>query len=704
MNILIFLICFFIVLLYLIYKFTTKKKKEPYSIPSDTTSEVFGIDFGDFYTYYNFTSIDSNGILSFGDQPLTVDRLNLLLPEGYKIATLSDLQDATFKGGMQHYTWGICQGATDNFIRGVCPLQSPLLTTVNNPYASRLVTITSISVGSTITPGYQYPTVLWIYGVKPSTNEGIKSIPLKSSPTQDNGAGITLKTDYSNSFGRKIYNWYNPLPGETKVPSAWSFKDGVGPLTSDSCMYPLQTTINNEIYYLNYDSDSGSPTLSLSKSLISMTPWIYNSNNTILIFEDNNGNFDVLMCPIGFAFSNLLTVVTPLEENTSNINDLLPPKKADDGVYVSYKINFNSDGTIVFVDNDSNGTKYGITYINLKQGNGLPFTGLTVTKDPTEWLKFKQIKWSDMINSSQTPVLPPLLPQLQGTTGQICVTAQYGTTLTANAPYGASFTRLLFADYGNPTQCPSNNLQSNDCSAYLCRAEAPDGSYHGGDYYDNCNSYNNIINTTTFNGTTIKGSKTVSVLVTDETLGLSGGTHPFDCIFSKSFTVLLEYAYPGQAPTPAPPTPAPPTPAPPTPTPRPLPNTKGEICVTAQYGTTFTANSPEGTHFTRLLFADYGNPTQCPSNNPQTGDTCSAYDCRAEAPDRSYHWGDYYDNCNSYNNIINTTTFNGTTIQGSKTLSVLVTDETLGFGVGTTPAFDCIVAKSFTVLLEYVWE
>jgi hypothetical protein len=391
----VFLICFLIVLLYLIYKFTTKKK-ESYT-NTNTTPEVFGIDLEDFYKYYSFTTIDPYGILLFGDQKLTVDRLNLLLPDGYKVATLSNLQDATFKGGMQHYTWGICQGTTDNYIRGVYPVQSPLLTTVNNPYASRLVTITSITQGSTITSGYNFPIILWIYGVKPTTNEGSKSIPVGSLPTQGGGAGFTLKTDYSNSMGRKIYNWYNPLPGETKVPSAWSFKDGTGPLTSDSCMYPLQTTINNEIYYLNFYSDSGTPTFSLSKSVISPTPWIYNKDKQILIFENNNGTFDALMCPLGLAFNNSTTFFTPLGENKSNMNDLLVPlQPADDGLVYAYKINFNSDGTIVFVDKDQNNNSYGITYVYLTPGNSPPFTGLNATSDSTKWLKFKQIKWSDI--------------------------------------------------------------------------------------------------------------------------------------------------------------------------------------------------------------------------------------------------------------------------------------------------------------------
>jgi hypothetical protein len=536
MNILIFLICFFILLLYLIYKFTTKKK-ESYT---NTTPEVFGIDLGDFYKYYKFTTIDPNGILLFENIPLTVYRLNLLLPDGYKVATLSNLQDATFNGGMQHYTWGICQGTTDNYIRGVCPVQSPLLTTVNNPYASRLITITSISQGSTITSGYNFPIILWIYGVKP-TNDGSKSIPIGSLPTQDNGAGFTLKTDYSNSMGRKIYNWYNPLPGETKVPSAWSFKDGVGPLTSDSCMYPLQTTINNEIYYLNYDSDSSTPTFSLSKS-ISPTPWIYNSSNKILIFEYTNGNFDVLMGMLRLAFDDeyILGVnIEPLGENKSNINDLLPPQTPDDLAH-AYKINFNSDGTIVFVDKDpANENSFGIY---LKAGDGPPFTALNATADSTKWLKFKQIKWSDMGNK---PAKQPT-----GTVGQMCVVADYGTTFSAQAPVGTHFTKLLFGDYGQPTRCLNSN-SSSTCSASSYNYDNccisgpfPEKCYYADAPPQKCCNFSSIINENKFNGLTINGSKTLSILVNDTNMGFSE-TDPLTCQpnTNKWFTAVLEYVY-----------------------------------------------------------------------------------------------------------------------------------------------------------------
>ena len=53
------------------------------------------------------------------------------------------------------------------------------------------------------------------------------------------------------------------------------------------------------------------------------------------------------------------------------------------------------------------------------------------------------------------------------------------------------------------------------------------------------------------------------------------------------------------------------------------PNNNKEIgyyCKTVKSGDTFIIEAPMGTHFTKLIFADFGNPVSCP--NPTYG-TCT---------------------------------------------------------------------------------
>jgi hypothetical protein len=46
------------------------------------------------------------------------------------------------------------------------------------------------------------------------------------------------------------------------------------------------------------------------------------------------------------------------------------------------------------------------------------------------------------------------------------------------------------------------------------------------------------------------------------------------------------------------------------------------ICVTFKEGETFNINAPTGTHFTKLIFADFGTPSPCP--NPGYGNCTSS--------------------------------------------------------------------------------
>jgi hypothetical protein len=129
------------------------------------------------------------------------------------------------------------------------------------------------------------------------------------------------------------------------------------------------------------------------------------------------------------------------------------------------------------------------------------------------------------------------------------------------------------------------------------------------------------------------------------------------------------------------------------PFPRQPPGTLGKMCVKADYDSTFTATAPPGTHFTKLLFADYGQPTACP--NPVLNKGCSAtYYIVNTWPEELEQTG--------FPLIINTDTFNGTTINGSKSLSIYVNDKNMGIETGMV--FVCGNRKWLTCVLEYVYE
>jgi len=58
------------------------------------------------------------------------------------------------------------------------------------------------------------------------------------------------------------------------------------------------------------------------------------------------------------------------------------------------------------------------------------------------------------------------------------------------------------------------------------------------------------------------------------------------------------------------------------PTSQPTPQPTKSICATFKEGEWFNINAPTGTHFTKLIFADFGTPLPCP--NPTYGNCTSS--------------------------------------------------------------------------------
>ncbi len=139
-------------------------------------------------------------------------------------------------------------------------------------------------------------------------------------------------------------------------------------------------------------------------------------------------------------------------------------------------------------------------------------------------------------------------------------------------------------------------------------------------------------------------------------------------------------------PTTLPPNPPIPTTLPPnlpTPPPRQPKGTLGSLCLTTPEHGTFIANAPEGTHFTQVLFADYGQPECLQYTN------CSAVGI-INSGDPTYDgytfpfWNKYW----------GSTVIDNTTTQ----LSTDVNNDTML--VDPCPG----QAKWFTAVIQYVWE
>ena len=112
--------------------------------------------------------------------------------------------------------------------------------------------------------------------------------------------------------------------------------------------------------------------------------------------------------------------------------------------------------------------------------------------------------------------------------------------------------------------------------------------------------------------------------------------------------------------------------------PRQPPGTLGSLCLTAHENETFIANAPEGTHFTKILFADYGQPgcgnfAEC---SVVFGDST---DDGKKFPFYDKYWG--------------STEINNTTTR----LSTDVNNDTML--LDPCPGKD----KWFTAIIEYVW-
>lgn len=178
--------------------------------PPPPPLEVFGVEFSDFDYLYNASlQIDpSTGVLSFQGTPLRAGRLAEKMPEGFALATRSQVA-AEAQRGMQHCLWGVAVDDDTGALCGVVPLQYPPPPDAAGPLCG------PVSPSATPHPGAQsvvafplsvrLPQVMWVYGVKPAQ-----------------GQVFYLKSDNTDLRGRKVYPWYTPRPGEKGSSVVWS--------------------------------------------------------------------------------------------------------------------------------------------------------------------------------------------------------------------------------------------------------------------------------------------------------------------------------------------------------------------------------------------------------------------------------------------------------------------------------------------------
>lgn len=103
----------------------------------------------------------------------------------------------------------------------------------------------------------------------------------------------------------------------------------------------------------------------------------------------------------------------------------------------------------------------------------------------------------------------------------------------------------------------------------------------------------------------------------------------------------------------------------------------GYLCKTVNNGDTLILRAPIGTHFTKLIFADFGNPSACP--NPKYG-TCTI--SKSNFPDFPFN--------------VTKNTINGKDVNGATSFDPITITNDFG-----NPC-DGIVDKYTTVKLEYI--
>jgi hypothetical protein len=133
------------------------------------------------------------------------------------------------------------------------------------------------------------------------------------------------------------------------------------------------------------------------------------------------------------------------------------------------------------------------------------------------------------------------------------------------------------------------------------------------------------------------------------------------------------------------------------PIPRPPKGTTGSLCVTVNEGDQLNINAPDNTHFTQLLFADYGQPYKCPQYGQNS--MCSAvqklkgpgsYD---DFPFMGIYFG-FNDPSNPRSGLKQ--------IDNAKQLSTAVNNNTMYSYGDLDPCPG--QAKWFTAVIQYVWE
>lgn len=351
--------------------------------PPPPVSEVFGIEMKDFTTFFDQNiSVMADGSIQFNGSMLTSDTLNSNCPKGFSIATIDQLQSSAYQG-MQYCAWGICQDSSSTDIIGCYPMQVGTSNSGNtlcgifnssNPSVPRVMKV------ATVPSDVSIPNVIWMYGLKPSQ-----------------GTQFRFSTDDTSLPGRTIFPWYQPLSGESNQVQ-WKYDSSITPTCGSlgkSCLYPLATTYNGTQMFLSYSTAPGMsvPYLTLTTKQNPFPVWQFSSDGYMLTTLYAGASVGAVSYPTAYE-SLPLAVITFASQNSI---PLQPPQEGSSGANPTGASNMkmNPDGTITLTAYP----KYGLGYGSVP---GLSGSFIIMTTNKSNWLKFVNVGWTDVIHSKNS--------------------------------------------------------------------------------------------------------------------------------------------------------------------------------------------------------------------------------------------------------------------------------------------------------------
>jgi hypothetical protein len=171
----------------------------------------------------------ATGLVKISNSPLKPDALLSILPNGYTLATIDQMNSAQLSGmQMPSGSWGLCVGSDGN-VNGASPKQVAFVSSdptekiqvLYNSYQNIMITAPPASA--------VVPNAIYLFGVKPAWNSSGSFVSLGG------GGGTQCK----------IYPWYNTVNNEPSPSEIWSEFDSqsICVLNPTQCMLPLQTTV-----------------------------------------------------------------------------------------------------------------------------------------------------------------------------------------------------------------------------------------------------------------------------------------------------------------------------------------------------------------------------------------------------------------------------------------------------------------------------